>query len=612
MYFVTIRVSTTALLALAVGLGLGCSSGSSTGSDGGVQLTLVDPSAPHADLQQGDTRQLSVRYRSNLGTPVVGAQIDFIMLGNTKGSTLSADAVHTDSAGLASVELRAGSASTEFAVRVIAPSVPYLSIEVTVTDFEPGTLNVQTGSNGALPNEQIERIDLLLYESTSCSTIDVVAPSTPFRSSSVDGIGASTAFRTLNVDRQYSLLGRGFGGKGRLRFGSCVDLPTGLLAGGKPVTFVLVLDDLAPRVAGNYALDSEIVLKNPIVPLAPLLHPWVDLSDCELDPAQLLLDCVVDAVDDGDPLDCVIPDGNHSALTVAILEERGALVAGCRTSLLANASPTLDKKISDLLNANGAKLLAAIASIPQAVEDALTRFHVGSSLRITPAHFADESGRLNATAQHGINGFILQGKDRAASYPIGVIVAPRPVTESAALIDDWVLSLAKHSLSLRLDLIARAALQDPVMVEAFENIEFDEGAPPSDARSLVGRLAELVKAPAAKPGCEAISRIICDAVGQPAQCVATACSEGLGALATYLDSGFVAAATSSQGVDLQWAGQALLADVDGDLIPDLIGSDPGDEDVTGTWDEIDLLLGGDDVNTHSATFQGLRLPPTPE
>ena len=175
----TVRVHIIALLALAVGFGLGCASGSSSGTDGGVQLTLVDPATPHTELRQGDTRQLAVRYRSVLGSPISGAQVDFVMLGNAKGSTLSADSARTDASGLASVELRAGSASTEFAVRAVAPGVPYLSIAVAVTDFEPGTLSVHTAYEGRLPAAQLERIELLLYESTGCSNVGLSA--TPCR-----------------------------------------------------------------------------------------------------------------------------------------------------------------------------------------------------------------------------------------------------------------------------------------------------------------------------------------------------------------------------------------------------------------------------------------------
>jgi hypothetical protein len=294
----------------------------------------------------------------------------------------------------------------------------------------------------------------------------------------------------------------------------------------------------------------------------------------------------------------VIPDEGHSPLTAAILQERGTVVAGCRTSVANNAkTPSLDKKISDLMNANGAKLLAAIASVPQAVEDVLSRFHVMSTLTIASAQFADESERLITSAVHRLSDFVLQGETQPVTYPFDAIVAARPVTEAEALIDDWTLSVADHGLTLRLDLIARAALGDPVLTDA---------SLPSDARAVVDHLVALVTAPPAEPGCGAISQIVCRAVGRPDDCLATACPKGLDALAIYLDSGFLAATT--QGVDLRLAGQAPLIDLDGDLVPDLIGSDPRDEDVTGVWSEIDLWMGGTEVGIHSATFQGERLP----
>jgi hypothetical protein len=195
---------------------------------------------------------------------------------------------------------------------------------------------------------------------------------------------------------------------------------------------------------------------------------------------------------------------------------------------------------------------------------------------------------------------------RVASYPIGTIVAPRPLAEAVAQIDDWVLSLDRHSLTLRLDLVARAGLHDPVMVEAFEGLSFAEGNPPANAREVVQRLVELVRAPPADPGCAALSRIACAAVEQPEQCLTTACTRGLDAFAEYLESGFAAVLTP--GVDLRLAGQAPLADADGDLVPDLVGRDPSDASAMGVWADIDLLLGGVAVVTHSATFQGSRLP----
>src|SRR5205823_9595059 len=88
----------------------------------------------------------------------------------------------------------------------------------------------------------------------------------------------------------------------------CVDVPAGSLLPDGMVYVALPLDAVAPDPTGTFDVTSAFAFSPPLAAAAPLAAPWRDLADCPLDPAQLWLDCTIDALSGtsaDDPLDCV-------------------------------------------------------------------------------------------------------------------------------------------------------------------------------------------------------------------------------------------------------------------------------------------------------------------
>ena len=99
----------------------------------------------------------------------------------------------------------------------------------------------------------------------------------------------------------------------------CVDIPGSSLLADEAVEVALPLTDWSPDPVGTYTVTSTLTFAPPLAAAATLAAPWADLSDCPLDPAQLWLDCTVDALSpatSADPLDCVpstVPGGRRPA-----------------------------------------------------------------------------------------------------------------------------------------------------------------------------------------------------------------------------------------------------------------------------------------------------------
>ena len=62
------------------------------------------------------------------------------------------------------------------------------------------------------------------------------------------------------------------------------------------MTVRLPLAVTAPDPSGTYRADLHLLFSPSFPGAADLAAPWRDLSDCPLDPAQMWLDCTIDAL----------------------------------------------------------------------------------------------------------------------------------------------------------------------------------------------------------------------------------------------------------------------------------------------------------------------------
>jgi hypothetical protein len=354
----------------------------------------------------------------------------------------------------------------------------------------------------------------------------------------------------------------------------------------------LSVADLWPKVVGSYTLTSSFTLPKLNRPLADALQPWTDLVDCPTDPAQLMLDCVLDALDPGDPLDCVVVQ--PSAKTQALLAERGALEDGCRTTTSAKGTPSLEKLVADLAGSwGGAK--TALAEVEPQGADALRELGLQSKL-VVQALTQQDIQTAQLVAKHSLERVTFPGTAggpatynvvdvglaKSVAFPVqGTVTSQGPTGWG------WDLALQPHTFSLSFGLLARDALGKLVLSPL--------GLPPASA-SIASQLANQVNGKP-KAGCAAIDTVACAAARLGPGCLAKACPAGLAALASYLDAGFDQ--IDGQHTDLTLEGGAELKDTDGDLRVDGLG----EASAPGTW-EAGFTMGGESIVPLEATFFG--------
>jgi hypothetical protein len=364
-----------------------------------------------------------------------------------------------------------------------------------------------------------------------------------------------------------------------------------VLAADRQLALQVPVADLYPLAAGRYLLSSEIPLpaapQPGSRPLLDALAPFADLGDCPLDPAQLLLDCAIDALDPGDPLDCVV--SAPSATAAALEAERGAVdVAGCRAAKSARGAPSLDKLLSDALKAGGTGTLGALPGIAPAGRAMLAAgLELASELEL----LATDGSSGSAVARHSLTAATFRGPGTAtATVKLGELGLPQltALPVGAKLAAGWRLMIDEHGFSLRLGLVARRALGKLVLAAV--------GLPES-SEALAAALFALVHHGGLK-GCAALDALACDAARLLPSCLADACKAAGGALASRLDSGFLAIAVPTK--DLSLKGTVEMKDKDGDLAVDELGS----EQKPGVWD-VKIALGPETASA-SAAFVGRR------
>jgi len=558
----------TALLAALVASAGACAGGSPGEAPTGTRRLTADPEM--TQISPGGTG--SVRFvLTSGGVPIAGETVSFAIVDvpetpepEGQGAVLLASSAVTDALGAASVEVRvdrptvfrvngtAGSAEDEVAVIVAVAAgnivvVPFLA----------------TNSNAAA---RTSRIEVRLFDDRRCADIDLADPPPPPRG--ITGLeqlppsGGMAHFEIISTTESSAIVGSAHDGHGvRIAIG-CVDLMGSSLVAGGSVEVSLPLQDAIPSPVERFAVTSPISFAPPLAAAALIAGPWRDLGDCPLDPAQLLLDCTIDALSpetDGDPLDCKpsAVAGGEGALGNALAARRGLLIedparvaTACRGAFDGAMAPSLDAIAMGLFGSPTPALLIALPAIGADAAHVLDTVTLSSSLEVQSAGRPDEYVATHTLAGATFTSFTSRGSAEVALTPLAL---PALTSYPAATTRDGLLIIDNHGFSLRLGRVARAGFGAVALAP--------RGVPP-DAGGLIAAIAALARSPdGAVSGCAAFDRALCAAVGSAAGCLATACPAGLGALAARLDGVFDAA--DGTGLDLYLAGAAALVNMHG-------------------------------------------------
>ena len=503
-----------------------------------ASLSTVEPVDGQVGLRYGERVTLKVRLGRPGQTyePVAGQELRFSIFGDPRGSTLASDRALTDEQGYASVDLAAGQLEAIFRVAVTSNIAASIEFGVSVSKNQLLAFDVAlvppTGVSATTARA-------LLYMDRTCASLrPQPVPDQALRQlQAVIGAAAPVLeFRNL-LAQTYALVGRVDGAAGEILGWGCVDLPiqvfaAQLSAGASVPSLSLQLTPIVPTIAGRFALTGELVSSDSQL---ERLAPYRDLVHCPLDPAEQLLDELLDEL-----------GGDDAALAATLAAERQAPVAGCRPDV---ASP--DQSLAQLL---GSGTSAALRAVVADLESLAERARLTTALECDP-----------------LDGDTLAGSHRATA--IKLVLASGDPVELNLLQSGWFagavpLSLARqgdaltssvHDLPLGLPFLWGVALAAS-MGDHFPSLA---GGGVPDGRALVAVLLDAAQSNDAT-GCAAIAATLCEMVPDCATAVEAACARLPGRLAPALDGVFAA------GPPLRLSITATLKDSDGDLRMDVI------------------------------------------
>jgi hypothetical protein len=586
------RVFPSAAVALVLAGGLAACGGSEQAPPAPTTPRTLTALPESISVAPGGMGTLGFELRGPTGAPLPGAVVTFAivddpMTPNAKpqGATLATASATTDALGQCAAHVTAGLA-TVFRVRASSANAT-IDVPVFVFAGDSGSVLVAPffpTPGGAHAAAVPTTIEILFFDNTSCRDIDLRKPPEPLRKvPPAPASGALIRFDLVNTAVGDAIVGRARDLRGDLRALGCADLAGQSLVAGGVVQIALPLVDVGPDPVGTYEATTPLEIAPPLAAAATLASTWGDLTDCPLDPAQLWLDCTIDALgpaSDGDPLDCVpaTAPGGDGVLGDALGARRGTPLAGpdgaptaCRGAKAAGGAPSLDAVVQGLF---GGPVPLAFVSLAAAAADAPHLFdelQLRSTLDVRAA-----GGLTDVTITHTLTSlsFSLPGATADISLQrlgLPVLTATAPGTAS-----DDTLTIARHGFTVRIGTAARAA---------FGALALARRGLPADATGVVGAIAGLAHSDdGTLAGCVALDDALCPRVGQAKGCLVTACATGLNALAARLDASFEAA--DGTDLDLTLAGAAPLLETHDDGLAGRLGElQPGTR--AGTW-SVDL------------------------
>lgn len=588
----------------------GCGSGGGNGSGAFVltaKLTMPGCDQAHLTCQLGPNAQTTLTFvLTQGGRPASGQTISFSFAAvgsssssSAQGATLGAPTGVTDAQGQVQVGVRAGVADFGIEAQFQAPTKP-VEVAFIVADGPTGTVLVApllTSTASPLPPGTI--VNVLFYDRTDCASLDLHQPDTPVRGVvTLDSLTAPpAAFTSVETTVNNAVIGQAILGISVVANG-CVDLPGSSVIAGQTVEVALPLDDAFPDPVGAYHVTSTLTFAPPLAAAAVLAAPWNDLSDCPLDPAELWLDCAVDALSPAtaaDPLDCVpaAAPGGEGALGDAIAALRGVPLTdgtgaptGCRGARDAAGDAALDALALGLFGSPAPPAVVALPAIAADAASILNSVQLESTLVVAPG---STGGGYVLTHTLDTAKF---GPGWQVPVSLASLALPALGAFTSATVADGALVIGSHDFTLRLGSAARAA---------FGPLSLVPRGLPADIPSFVSALFALARSPeGSATGCAALDALVCPRAGAASGCLRDACTAGLAALTDGLDAAFAGA--DGTGLDLSLAGSASLIGPNG--VAQRLGTTNTGSSPTATWSAtLRTALGSAQV---VAPFEGVR------
>jgi hypothetical protein len=585
-------------VAAVVAGGGACAGGDPGSTPTGDRVFVADPK----EIQVAPGGTGSARFvLTSGGVPIAAQPVTFEVLAEAgsegKGATLAQVETVTDGSGVATVDVTAG----EETVFRIAASAGSLEAELVVfVAVSAGSVVVAPffAPNSSAPEHALS-IEVQLWDRTSCAEINVAKPQNSPRNDprSLPPSGGTTRYDNVSTTQTSAVVGRALG-SGTVAIG-CVDLLGQSLVPNGVVQVALPLRDTSPDPVGTYMLSSPLQFVPPLAAGKAIAEAWRDLGDCPLDPAQLFLDCTIDALSStaGDKLDCVpnLVPGGEGPLGDALIARRGTMivdlagmVTNCRAATDGTGAPSLDAIAMGLFGTPTPPLVVALPAIGADAAHILDRVDLTSSLAVR------STGRPD---QYVVTHVLTGARFGSEVVTLASLALPALTAYATATTRDGLLVIADHGFTLRLGRVGRAGLGLSALKPRLP------GEATADAGTLINALAKLsVAQDGVTNGCAALDLVMCAAAGRDANCTGPACPAGLSALVTRLDAAFDAA--DGADLDLYLSGSAPLIDMHGNGVAHQLGSNVSEPNAIASW-EVDLRTAAGPARL-TTSFTGTR------
>jgi hypothetical protein len=260
------------------------------GEDGGAPLGCTQPqlyllSNQDVVLQSGGSKELKVRFACT-DDPYEGVAINFEIVGDGKGSALSAASSQTDTDGSAAVTLVAGASSATFEVKVSTAGASALTFDVTVNAANTGLVLVKMTYAGQLAYNEFKPY---LFQGKECSALDPYAIVGAMQEApAVQVISAQPKFAGVPVGNHYAV-GVVAKKQGQLLGFGCIGQLA--VAAGQTTEADVAIFDIPVAYNGVYALDNHFDMSGLLPPTVDgIVHVFDELSDDHAVEGNLALD----------------------------------------------------------------------------------------------------------------------------------------------------------------------------------------------------------------------------------------------------------------------------------------------------------------------------------
>lgn len=230
-----------------------CNSDTSGNQDGGCSPRLSYVTPQEQAILPGGVATLTVHLDDCSQVPLAGATVHYKMIGQSKGSQLSAESAVTDASGNATVTLTGSQEETEFEVEVTSNRANSLVFAILVSLTAPGEIMVNMTYGGA---HAFNEFQATLYQNKTCNDLPPFALPTALQSAaSVSAISSHPSFSNVAPGSGYAVIVRAKLNGKVLGYG-CT--PALTVNAGQITTADVTIRDLPVMFNGQYGIDSSL------------------------------------------------------------------------------------------------------------------------------------------------------------------------------------------------------------------------------------------------------------------------------------------------------------------------------------------------------------------